>query len=387
MKRILAAVAGGLILSALVTAPRPVDLAGAGDSKTLSTRVEAPPRLSPDVASSFARLALACVEKEFPNKPDHVMNDPEDVRPPKAMHPVFYGCFDWHSAVHGHWMLVRLLRTHPGIPEAPRIRAALDGNITPEKIATEVAYLDEPNRKSFERTYGWAWLLKLAAELGGWDDPDGRRWAAALEPLSREIAKRYVDFLPRQTYPIRTGVHPNTAFGIAFALDYATATGDTALREILVERSLAYYANDAGCPAEWEPGGEDFFSPCLVEADLMRRVLPADRFASWFRAFLPGITRGEPIQLLSPATVADRSDPKIVHLDGLNLSRAWCMIGIASALPADDHARQVLVDSAARHAGATLVHVASGSYEGEHWLASFAVYALSAFEEIDAVDE
>ena len=215
------------------------------------------------------------------------MNDPEDVRPPKAMHPVFYGCFDWHSAVHGHWMLVRLLRTHPDIPEAPRIRAALGGNITPEKIATEVAYLEDPNRKSFERTYGWAWLLKLAAELGGWDDPDGRRWAAALEPLSREIAKRYVDFLPRQTYPIRTGVHPNTAFGIAFALDYATATGDTALREILVERSLAYYANDAGCPAEWEPGGEDFFSPCLVEADLMRRVLPADRFASWLRAFLP----------------------------------------------------------------------------------------------------
>ena len=387
MKRIVAAVAGGLILSTLLTPPRPTATPGAGDSKMPSTRADAPPRLSPDVASSFARLALGCVQKEFPNKPDHVMNDAKDVRPPQVMHPVFYGCFDWHSAVHGHWMLVRLLRTHPGIPEAPRIRAALDGNITPENVAVEVAYLDEPNRKSFERTYGWAWLLKLAEELSSWDDPDGRRWAAALEPLAREIAKRYVDFLPRQTYPIRTGVHPNTAFGIAFALDYATVTGDTALREILVERSLAYYGHDADCPAEWEPGGEDFFSPCLVEADLMRRVLPADRFASWFRAFLPGIARGDPVRLLSPATVADRSDPKIVHLDGLNLSRAWCMTGIASALSADDPARRVLLESAARHAEETLVHVASGRYEGEHWLASFAVYALCASEGIEAFDD
>ena len=387
MRRTLAAAAGGLILSTFLAAPHPVDLARAGDSKNSSTRADAPRRLSQDVASSFARLALGCVQKEFPNKPDHVMNEATDVRPPKAMHPVFYGCFDWHSAVHEHWMLVRLLRTHPGIPEAARIRAALDDNITPENVAVEVAYVNEPNRKSFERTYGWAWLLKLAEELRAWDDPDGRRWAAALEPLSREIARRYVDFLPRQTYPIRTGVHPNTAFGIAFALDYATITGDTALREVLVERSLVYYGDDAGCPGDWEPGGEDFFSPCLAEADLMRRVLPADRFATWFHGFLPSIERGEPIQLLSPATVADRSDPKIVHLDGLNLSRAWCMAGIASALSADDPARRVLLESAARHAEKTLVHVASGRYEGEHWLASFAVYALCALEVIEGVDD
>jgi hypothetical protein len=296
------------------------------------------------------------------------------------MHPVFYGCFDWHSSVHGHWMLVRLLRLYPGLPEAQRVRAALDANITPEHVAAEVAYLDEPNRKSFERTYGWAWLLKLSAELRAWDDPDARRWAAALEPLTRAVAERTADFLPKQTYPIRTGVHPNTAFAIAFALDYARAAGDTALSGTLVERSLAYYGRDKDCPAGWEPGGEDFFSPCLVEADLMRRVLGASEFAAWLHTFLPGIERGEPSSLFAPAEVADRSDPKIVHLDGLNLSRAWCMAGIASALPPDEPARAVLVESAARQASATLDHVASGSYEGEHWLASFAVYALCAFE-------
>jgi hypothetical protein len=342
--------------------------------------VTAAVQLTPQIASSFARLALKCIQTEYPNKPDHVMNDVEDVRDPKTMHPAFYGCFDWHSAVHGHWMLVRILRLFPGLPEAGEIRAALGGNITAETIALEVAYLDRSNTKSFERTYGWAWVLKLSEELERWDDPVGRRWAADLRPLARAIADRYVDFLPRQTYPIRTGVHPNTAFGIAFALDYAEAVGDSVLRDLLVERSLTYYAADKNCPAEWEPGGEDFFSPCLIEADLMRRVLGRGQFASWFRDFLPDIAQGQPATLLSPATVADRTDPKIVHLDGLNLSRAWCMAGLVSALPADDPARERLTASALRHAEDALTHVASGHYEGEHWLASFAVYMLSTFD-------
>lgn len=384
MRLELATAAALIVTAALSTTPRAAGPQSSGGAQNPAGQAHIAARLSPAVASSFAGLALACVAREFPNKPDHVMNDSKDIRSPRAMHPVFYGCYDWHSSVHGHWMLARLLKLYPDIPEAPRMRAAIDANITPQHVAAEVAYLGEPNRKSFERTYGWAWLLKLAAELREWDDPDARRWAAALDPLARAIAARTADFLPRQTYPIRTGVHPNTAFGIAFALDYADAAGDASLREILVERSIAYYTNDKDCPAAWEPGGEDFFSPCLMEADLMRRVLGAARFAEWFRGFLPGIARGEPAALLAPAAVADRSDPKIVHLDGLNLSRAWCMAGIAAALPADDPARAVLVESAAGHAKETLAHVASGQYEGEHWLATFAVYALCALEEINA---
>jgi hypothetical protein len=375
-----------LFIGSFAAQPRTAGRPPSGDSRQPASRVDTSEPLSPAVASSFARLALDCVAREFPNKPDHVMNDATDIRSPRSMHPVFYGCYDWHSSVHGHWLLVRVLKLFPDIPEASAIRAALDANITRENVSAEVAYLGEPSRKSFERTYGWAWLLKLSAELREWDDADGRRWAAALEPLSRAIAARTAEFLPRQTYPIRTGVHPNTAFGIGFALDYADAVGDSALREVLVERAITYYAQDKDCPAAWEPGGEDFFSPCLIEADLMRRVLSAARFAEWFRGFLPGIAGGEPAALLAPAVVADRSDPKIVHLDGLNLSRAWCMAGVAAALPPDNPARAVLRESAARHAEATLAHVASGQYEGEHWLATFAVYALCALEEISGAE-
>jgi hypothetical protein len=335
-------------------------------------------KLTPETASRFSQLALDCIEREFPNKPSHVIVDLEDVRRPRDMHPAFYGCFDWHSSVHGHWMLVRLLREFPGLPEARRIRSALDRNLSAENALAEVAYLDQPQRKSFERTYGWAWLLKLAEEVQRFDDDDARRWSDNLAPLADAIARRYIDFLPRQTYPIRTGVHPNTAFGIAFAIDYARAAGNRDLEALLVERARTYYGDDEDYPAAWEPGGEDFFSPTLMEADLMRRVLDGDEFAAWFARFLPAVAAGKPESLLQPAIVTDRSDPKIVHLDGLNLSRAWCMFGIEEALPAADPARAVLLESARRHAAATLAHVASGNYEGEHWLASFAVYMLTA---------
>jgi len=339
-------------------------------------------RLTLETAAGLSRLALGCIHKEYPNKPGHVMNDRTEVQNPKALHPVFYGCFDWHSAVHGHWMLVRLLRTFPDLPNAQEIRDALADNLSAENVLAEVAYLNQPNRKSFERTYGWAWLLKLSEELHGWDDPDGRRWAVNLEPLTTAVVERYMDFLPRQTYPIRTGVHPNTAFGIAFALDYAEAVGNDELKALLIERSKTYYGSDKRYPAEWEPGGEDFFSPCLMEADLMRRVLDEDRFEHWFHQFLPGLDRAQPASLLQPAVVADRSDPKIVHLDGLNLSRAWCMAGVSAALPGGDPAKKTLREAAARHAEDALKHVISGNYEGEHWLASFAVYLLSAAHEL-----
>jgi hypothetical protein len=328
-------------------------------------------------ASHFAQLALKCVRKEYPHKLDHTMNDAPEVRGPRALHPAFYGCFDWHSTVHGHWMLVHLLRLFPNMPEARNVRSALDDNLSARNIADEVAYLKQKSRASFERTYGWAWLLKLAEELHNWQDDDGRRWSRNLQPLAEAFAEKYLAFLPKQNYPIRTGVHPNTAFGLAFALDYARAVGNRRLESLIIERSRTYFGRDTNYPAAWEPSGEDFFSAALMEADLMRRVMGRAEFARWFHRFLPQVARNQPKALLEPAIVTDRTDPKLVHLDGLNLSRAWCMRSIATALPRNDPARRVLARSADAHARAALAHVSSGNYEGEHWLASFAVYMLT----------
>jgi hypothetical protein len=274
-------------------------------------------------------------------------------------------------------MLVRLLRRFPNLPEAKEIRAALAKQLSAENLQVEATYFARPNSQSFERPYGWAWLLKLAEELHNWDDPDGKDWSKNLKPLAEAIVGRYLGFFPKQTYPIRSGVHPSTAFGLAFALDYARTVNHTELRRLVEERSRSYFANDASIPAAWEPDGADFFSPSLVEADLMRRVLPPAEFHAWFSRFLPGVANGEPKNLLEPAKVTDRSDVQLVHLDGLNLSRAWCMGHIAAALPENDPARPVLEQAAARHADSALRHVASGNYAGEHWLASFAVYLLS----------
>jgi len=332
------------------------------------------PAMPRSQASSFARLALQGIRKEYPNKPGDVLNGPADVKSPKEMHPAFYGSFDWHSSVHGHWMLVRLLKLYPDLPEAKEIRAALAANLTAENIRTEVAFLGQPNRQSYERPYGWAWLLKLAEELHGWDDAEGKAWSKNLKPLAELIASRYVSYFPKQTYPIRSGVHSSTAFGLAFAHDYARTVGDEKLRKLIEERARNYFGNDAEIPAKWEPDGADFFSPSLMEADLMRRILPASEYLAWLRRFLPGLEKGEPKTLLHPATVTDRTDPQLVHLDGLNLSRAWCMRSIAKSLPANDPARATLEAAAARHGEAGLKNIASGDYAGEHWLASFAVY-------------
>jgi hypothetical protein len=341
---------------------------GADAPKTTNT-------LTIATASAWARLPLGCIERQYPNKPEHVMNNGEDVRAPQSLHPAFYGCYDWHSAVHGHWMLIRLLRLFPDLPEASQIRSALNRSFTPENIASEVKYLEQPNRKTFERTYGWAWLLKLSEELRRWNDPDAQRWASNLEPLAQAIVKLYKDFLPRQNYPIRTGVHPNTAFGLALALDYARAAGLKEFERLLIERARFYFGKDQNYPAAWEPGGEDFLSPALIEADLMRRVMPPEEFRDWFKHFLPGLSIDT--SLLKPALVTDRTDPKLVHLDGLNLSRACCMLGITRALPGNDPLVKTLRESARAHLQATLPEIASGHYEGEHWLATFAVYALT----------
>ncbi len=333
--------------------------------------------VSREAASAFARIALSCLQREYPNKPEHVINEESEVDNPRAFHPAFYGCFDWHSAVHGHWMLARLLRVFPDLPEADAIRAVLSSDLSAGNIEAEAAYMVQEGRKSFERTYGWAWFLKLAEELGRSGDEDIRLLSLNLEPLTRVVIDLYLDFLPKQSYPIRRGVHPNTAFGLSFALDYARFAGETELERLVIERSLEYFGHDCGCPWQWEPDGDDFFSRCLIEADLMRRVLPRRQFGEWLGGFMPELVQARKVTLL-PAEVSDRSDPKIVHLDGLNLSRAWCMIGIAAALSGDDPRRGPLEESACLHARATLPYIASGNYEGEHWLASFAVYMLSS---------
>ncbi|GAB4412017.1 MAG: DUF2891 domain-containing protein [Bacteroidia bacterium] len=332
-------------------------------------------RLTTAGASHLAKLALRCIDQEYPNMISHVLNDSGDVAAPRVLHPAFFGCFDWHSAVHGHWMLARLLRTYPDLPEAAQIRAKFSANLTSEHIRQEIVYLDAPGRKSFERMYGWAWVLQLATELHDWDDPQAQQWYNALQPLAGAIVDRYLAFLPKQQYPIRSGEHSNTAFGMRLAWDYARHFGDERLLEQLRVQAIMYYGFDTDCPASWEPSGADFLSPCLEEADLMRRVLKPAAFADWYTTFMPTL----PARLCTPATVTDRSDGKLVHLDGLNLSRAWCLSGIARRLPGDDARVPVLQEIADLHIEATLPSIADGNYAGEHWLATFAVYALSLF--------
>lgn len=316
------------------------------------------------LAQRFAALVLACVEREFPYQPAHVVRSPADVHRPRALHPAFYGCYDWHSAVHGHWLLVHLLRRFPALVEAAAIRKVLNAHLSARNLKQEAAYLE--SHPHFERPYGWAWALKLAHELHGWRDAEATRWRTHLAPLVAVIEELYLDWLPRQTYPIRTGTHANTAFGLALALDYAQAHKRRDLESAIREKAEAWYAADRGCPAAWEPGGNDFLSPCLVEADLMRRVV-AD-FPAWFDAFLPEL----PDTLQAPATVSDRSDGQLAHLDGLNLCRAWCYFALGRTL-----GRKALTTLGEVHLEAGLRHVASGSYAGDHWLASFAAYALA----------
>ncbi len=330
--------------------------------------------LTPEVASRFASIALGHVSREYPNKLDHVFNGPDDVRGPRALHPIFYGSFDWHSCVHGYWMLARLYRRFPAIGDGPRIRAQFDAHVTPEQVAGEVLYLRQPSRGGFERPYGWAWLLMLGAELARHTSPEGRRWSAALQPLVAEFVERFRAFLPKATYPVRVGTHFNTAFALTLAMEYAAVAGDSVLADLLREKANAWYGDDADCQA-WEPGGDDFLSSALIEAECMRRMMPPRGFEDWLARFLPRIADREPATLFRPAHVSDRRDGKIAHLDGLNLTRAWCWGSIAAALAPSDPRVTIARQAAERHLAASLPHVA-GDYMGEHWLASFAVLAL-----------
>ncbi len=332
-----------------------------------------PQRLTQDIAIRFARIALGHVEREYPNKLDHVLTGPEDARGPKALHPIFFGSFDWHSCVHGYWLLARLLRRFPDSPAAGHIRSLLDRRLTEARVAGELAYLQRPMSGGFERPYGAAWLLMLQSELE--TSPAAADWATALRPLAEAFAERLKTYLPKLTYPIRGGTHANSAFALRLAIEYAQRR-DERLAALIGARAHDWFAADADCQA-WEPSGDDFLSSALMEAELMRRLLPEGDFARWFDAFLPHLLAREPATLFRPAVVSDPSDGKLAHLDGVNLSRAWCMRGLASALPETDTRRPLLQAAADAHLEASLKAV-EGHYMGEHWLASFALLALEA---------
>ena len=329
-------------------------------------------------AARLAELALQCVHKEYPNKIAHVMDSDADAQPPRKLTPAFFGCYDWHSAVHGHWLLARLTRLHPDAPFAARARVALAKSLTAENLTVEAAYLGRKGRETFERPYGLAWLLTLARELREWDDPQARAWAAALAPLERAAVARLEGWLPKLAYPIREGEHDQTAFAFGLILDWARGAGDRATEDLVVSRTRGLYSSDRDCPIGYEPSGQDFLPPCLAEADLMRRVLAPAEFAPWLSAFLPRIPRSGSGEWLPVGVVTDRADGKLAHLDGLNLSRAWMLEGIASGLPEDDPRIPALRAAALRHRSAGLSAVTGEHYAGGHWLGTFATYLVTA---------
>jgi len=330
--------------------------------------------LTQELASRFARIALGHVTREYPNKPGHILRGPQDARTPRELHPLFFGSFDWHSCVHGYWLLCRLYRRFPGLPERGEIQSLLDRQFTPENVLGELDYFGTAD--AFERPYGWAWLLMLASELELHENATGQRWAAALAPLAEFLAARFLAFLPVATYPVRSGAHFNSAFAVTLAWEYARVPGNDALKEAVREKTRAWFERDADCQA-WEPSGDDFLSPALMEALAMQRTMAADEFAPWFCRFLPRIEARSPATLFEPATVSDRTDGKIAHLDGLNFSRAWCWRSLATTFAANDPRREVALEAAEAHIAASLPHVAD-DYAGEHWLATFATLALES---------
>ncbi|MEY2562306.1 MAG: hypothetical protein QOH88_499 [Verrucomicrobiota bacterium] len=343
----------------------------------LAAPENAVPKFDAAAAERFAGLALACVHKEYPNKISHVLNGDADVAPPRKLTPAFYGCYDWHSSVHGHWLLVRLARTFPEAPFAKPAREALRKSLTAENLNQEAAYLRGAGRSNFERPYGLAWLLQLSMELREWDDAQAREMLANLRPLEEAALERLKTWWPKLSHPVRIGEHAQTAFALGLMLDYSRATGNDAFAKLLSDQARKFYLADKNCPMAYEPSGEDFLSPCLAEADAMRRVLPSAEFAKWLNEFMPQIPTDAKSDWLPVAVSPDPSDPKLAHLDGLNLSRAWMLEGIHSALPPEDPRRSALAATAEMHRRAGLAAVTGAHYEGGHWLGSFAVYLVT----------
>lgn len=344
----------------------------------VALRAEQPsPKFDAKAAERFANLALACVGKEYPNKISHLLKSDADVAPPRKLTPAFYGCYDWHSSVHGHWLLARLIKTFPDAPFAKPAREALRKSLTAENLKHEAAYLRGEGRASFERPYGMAWLLQLVVELSEWDDPQAREMLTNLAPLEQAVRDRLTTWLGKLSHPVRIGEHNQTAFALGLMIDYAWATKNEQIGEVAVNKAHEFFARDRDCAMNYEPSGEDFLSPCLGEADAMRRVLSPDEFPKWLSEFLPRIPATAKTDWLPPVVSPDPSDPKLAHLDGLNLSRAWMLEGIVSGLPADDPRRPALIAAAEAHRRAGLAAVTGAHYEGGHWLGSFAVYLVT----------
>lgn len=337
-----------------------------------STPVRGVPKLNLKVANTLAELPLHCMNTEYPNKLSQTIGSDNDLQPPRTLHPAFYGCFDWHSAVHGHWSLVSLLKQFPNIDIAEEVKARLLKNISKENIETEVQYFYGEHNKSYERTYGCAWLLKLVEELHTWDAPIARELETNLQPLVNLIVSKYIEFLPKLNYPLRVGKHTNNAFGLSFTYDYAKTTNHEALKNTSTECAKYFFLNDQNCPITWEPSGTDFLSPCLEEAALMKRLLSIQEFKTWLDAFLPQLK--DKNYTLEVGLVSDRADGHLVHLDGVNFSRAWSLITIAEGLPEYCHLRNIVN----QHINYSLPNIVGDSYEGGHWLGSFAIYALNS---------
>lgn len=347
------------------------DLIPAEQEKPVETYTKTP-QLNLAQANNLAQLPLACVNQEYPNKLSQTIAGKEDLAEPSTLHPAFYGCFDWHSAVHGHWSMVYLLKNFPAIDEAETLKTYLKDHITPGNIGVEVAYFNQPHNWTYERTYGWAWLLKLAEELHTWDNPLARELEFNLQPLTDLIVDRYEEFLPKLNYPIRVGEHPNTGFGLSFAYEYAETVGNTAFQNLIASRAKDFYLKDENCPMSWEPGGTDFLSPCLEELNIMRLVLTEEEFLNWADRFLPDLKNTD--YKLDVGEVSDRTDGKLVHLDGVNFSRAWNLYALAKQYPQYAHLKQ----TADMHLNYSLPNVVGDDYEGGHWLGSFALYALKS---------
>lgn len=327
--------------------------------------------LTLEQANRLATLPLKCLQQEYPNKTGQMLADSTEIASPKALHPAFYGCFDWHSSVHGHWSLVYLLKHFPTLENHDEIINKLKINLSQANIAQEVAYLSKPHEKSYERTYGWAWLLKLQLELETASDPWAKDLAANLKPLTNLLIERYIEFLPKLNYPLRVGTHTNTAFGLSFAWDYALYSNNIALQNSIKTNALRLFKADHDCPFDWEPSGTDFLSPCMEEIGLMQRIMPEKEFLTWLKSFAPSLFDKK--YNWEPGKVSDRTDGYLVHLDGLNFSRAWNLYRLAKQFPKQLGHLKAL---AHKHLQYSLGAITDGNYMGEHWLASFALYAF-----------
>ena len=337
------------------------------------------PKINIEEANRLAQLPVECIETEYPNKLGQTIGGDSDLKSPKTLHPAFYGCFDWHSAVHGHWSLVKLLKEFPELENSEQLKKKLLSNISKRNILKEVKYFHGEHNKSYERTYGWAWLLKLAEEIHTWDDETARQLETNLQPLTDLIVEKYIEFLPKLNYPVRVGTHSNTAFGLSFPYDYAVTTKNDSLKSMIVDRAKDFYLKDQDCPMGWEPSGFDFLSPCLEEAALMKRVLGRDEFDKWMSDFMPNLENKD--FEMEPGEVSDRSDGQLVHLDGVNFSRAWNLNKIAE----NDEKYHHLANVANMHINHSLPNIVGDSYEGGHWLGSFAIYALNSTK-MDGLD-